>query len=95
MSRAGDLLYRLDRIGHPVVNEQTPYEQNSDDDSNMTGQDQSQDPMTMMNDPRNPNAAEPDSPFNKDTHNPDGSMKVAPDEEPIDDRGRFVVKRRR
>ena len=85
-SKAGRLLYRLDRIGHPEVNEQTPEEQQSDDEVSMGA---------TMTDPQNPNAVDPTSPFSKDTHNPDGSMKMAPDEQPIDDRGRFVVRRRR
>ena len=94
MSRAKELLFKLEHFGRPSVNEQNPEEQTSDDNAAMNwdqgqeqGQERSMDPQQQMGDPN--------SPFSKDVRNPDGSMKMSNNDQPINDRGRFTVRRRR
>ncbi len=94
MSRARGLLYRLDHMGHPQVNEQDPQEQEmSDDDDDVAmqqAQDGSDEGEETVESPENT------SPFSKDVRNPDGSMKVDQSDQSIDDtRSRFMIRRKR
>lgn len=95
MTRAALLLSRLSHIGEPEVNERTPEDEESDDAATLQQQGQKDDdtgPPTMM--------TEPDSPYNKDTHNPDGSLRVDPGDQAINNnrtlpRSRFIMQRKR
>jgi hypothetical protein len=87
MSRAGDLIGRLDRFNYgPSVNEQEPEMDNDDggDEEMDDGGDTKEGEDEEEPDPRT--QAEPNSPFSKDTRNPDGSMKTETEDEPIDDK---------
>lgn len=89
MSRAGQLLHRLEVMSlPPQVNEQTPEEENSDDHVS-SANDQSDDENI------DPTMDDPMSPFSRVTHNPDGSMKVDSDDHQMNDKGRFVVRKKR
>lgn len=90
MSRAGGLLYRLDRLGYPDMSEQDPDAQLSDDNAAMTQQDDDDDEENI-----DPEMSDPDSPFSRITHNTDGSMKTDQDDQQINDRRRFSYQRRK
>ena len=91
MSRANTLIYRLERMGNPSVNEQDPTEgQESDDNDAMIQQQQGNDDENI-----DPTMDSSDSPFSRATHNSDGSLKVDQTDQSINDKGRFIVRRRR
>lgn len=123
MSRAGNLLRRLEHVNQIDVSEQTPQDSMpSDDDDNAlqhhsgtndwmrrekkksdTDGDRTNTSDNYGNDTSNddddqnidPQMTNPDSPFSRVTHNPDGSLKVDQNDQRMNDRGRFIVRRRR
>jgi hypothetical protein len=89
MSRALKLLQRLNHFGEPEVNEHTPQEDGQDCSNGgvsaamlqkQAQQDDDTGPPTTM--------VAPDSPFNKNTRNPDGTPKVDPGDQAINNSGR-------
>ena len=93
MSRASTLLHRLDHIREPSLDEQDPNEMSNDDDDNVAMRN-GEGEEEIRGTP-GPNTPPPTSPFSRETHNPDGSLKVDQNDQTINDRGSFTVRRKR